>query len=153
MTLFPFFINIQNEQGIITGGGKHILEKIQRLKPYHPKLTIYSKTFLPEIENDNDLKLVYRDMIDQDLDTNPKFVILASDNHDENHRLSALCKEKNILVNVVDDQEYCDFIFPSLLTHGHLSIGICTNGASPATGVQYYLEFVLRFFFSIDRSC
>jgi siroheme synthase-like protein len=38
-------------------------------------------------------------------------------------------------VNVVDDPEYCDFIFPSLISRGNLSVGISTNGASPAAGV------------------
>ena len=30
---------------------------------------------------------------------------------------------------------YCDFLFPSLITHGNLSIGICTGGASPTAGM------------------
>lgn len=33
------------------------------------------------------------------------------------------------------DKGYCNFIFPSLIIRGNLSIGICTNGASPSTGV------------------
>jgi siroheme synthase (precorrin-2 oxidase/ferrochelatase) len=31
MALFPFFMNIENKVGIITGGGKHALEKIERM--------------------------------------------------------------------------------------------------------------------------
>ena len=135
MTLFPFFINIEGAYGLITGGGKHALEKIQRLKPYGPKLRVISGEFLPEIEADRELELVHRDFEESDLDSLPAFVIAAGHDAQENHKIAALCRERRIPVNVVDDLEYCDFVFPSLIAHGNLSVGICTNGASPATGV------------------
>lgn len=119
MALFPFFINIEGTEGFIVGTGKHAREKIKRLEPYGPKLRI-----IPEGK-----------FSEKDLESLPAFVIVAGDDVEENHRIANLCKEKRILVNVVDDQEYCDFVFPSLISHGNLSVGICTNGASPATGV------------------
>lgn len=119
MALFPFFINIENAHGLIVGTGKHAQEKIERLKPYGPKLTIV------EAEN----------FVESLLDYLPAFVIVAGENPEENHQIAKMCRQRRILVNVVDDQEYCDFVFPSLINRGNLSVGICTNGASPATGV------------------
>ena len=119
MALFPFFVNIEGARGLIIGTGKHAEEKIQRLQPYGPCLTIIPEGKFKE----------------SDLEPVPAFVIAAGDDREENHRFSALCRERRIPVNVVDDQEYCDFIFPSLISHGNLSVGICTNGASPAAGV------------------
>lgn len=141
MPLFPFFMNIKGASGFISGGGKHALEKIQRLQPYGPKLSVFSKEYLPEIEADDELNLAYKVLEESDLDSQPAFVIVAGENTEENHRIVKLCKERHILVNVVDDQEYCDFIFPSLIAHGNLSAGICTNGASPATGVLLKRKF------------
>lgn len=135
MSLFPFFINIQNEKGLIIGGGKHALEKIQKLKPFKPNLYVISPYFSNEIEKDSDLILIKREFENNDLDDSIKFVIVATDDIEKNHKISELCKEKRILVNVVDDQNYCDFIFPSLISKGNLTIGVCTNGSSPATGV------------------
>lgn len=135
MTLFPFFMNINGVQGIITGGGKHALEKIERLKPYGPKLHVIAPEFRQEIIANPELELSYRKFEERDLDSMPVFVIVAGEDAEENHKIAALCRRRRILVNVVDDQEYCDFIFPSLIAHGSLSIGICTNGASPSTGV------------------
>ena len=40
MALFPFFVNIENQTGMIIGTGMHAREKIERLKPYGPKLKI-----------------------------------------------------------------------------------------------------------------
>lgn len=119
MPLFPFFVNIEGAVGLVIGTGKHAQEKIERLKPYGPRLRIIPEGTFSE----------------SDLDEVPAFVVVAGENTEENHRIAKLCKERRILVNVVDDQEYCDFIFPSLIAHGSLSVGICTNGASPATGV------------------
>lgn len=119
MTLFPFFVNIEGANGLIIGTGKHAQEKIERLKPYGPELTV-----IPEGE-----------FKESDLDSSPAFVIAAGHDTEENHKISALCRGRRIPVNVVDDREYCDFVFPSLISRGQLSIGICTNGASPATGV------------------
>ncbi len=135
MALFPFFINIEGREGLIIGGTEHALEKIRRLKPYGPKLTVIAENFLPEIEADTELKLLYRNFEEKDLDSLPAFVIAAGDHVQENHKIAELCQERRILVNVVDDREYCDFIFPSLIARGNLSVGICTNGASPAAGV------------------
>ena len=95
MPLFPFFMNIEGVTGLIVGKGKHAQEKIQRLEPFGPKLRV-----IPEGEfSENDLEEI------------PAFVIVAGEDKEENHRIANLCREKRIPVNVVDDQEYCDFVF------------------------------------------
>ena len=119
MALFPFFINIEGKEGLIIGTGKHAQEKIKRLKPYGPKLRVIAEGEFSE----------------KDLELYPAFAVVAGENVEENHKIANMCKEKRIPVNVVDDLEYCDFVFPSLISHGNLSVGICTGGASPATGV------------------
>lgn len=135
MTLFPFFANIAGAHALIAGGGRHALEKIRKLKPYGPKLSVISENFLPEIEADRELCLIRRPFSEEDLLKLPSFVIAAEEDTEENHRIASLCRERRIPVNTVDDKEYCDFIFPALIARGNLSVGICTNGASPAAGV------------------
>ena len=125
MALFPFFVNIEGKEGLIIGTGKHAQEKIERLMPFAPKLRV-----IPEGQ-----------FSEKDLESLPAFVIVAGEDEEENHRIAEICREKRILVNVVDDQEYCDFVFPSLIQHGNLTVGICTNGASPATGVLLKRKF------------
>lgn len=135
MALFPFFVNLEGANGLIVGGGHHALEKVERLRPFGPRLTVFASAFCRELEEDEQICRVYREFQDGDLASEPLFVIVAGEDAEENHRIAELCREKKILVNVVDDQAYCDFIFPSLITKGNLTIGINTNGASPSTGV------------------
>lgn len=59
-----------------------------------------------------------------------------TDDRELNHRISALCQEKGILVNVVDDKDYCGFLFPSLVKEGKLTAGISTAGASPQIAAE-----------------
>jgi precorrin-2 dehydrogenase/sirohydrochlorin ferrochelatase len=40
----------------------------------------------------------------------------------------------------VDDQEYCDFIFPGIVKRGPLTVAISTSGTSPAYAMQLRKE-------------
>lgn len=136
MALFPFFIDIQDKKALLIGGGKHALEKIEKLRPFGVKLYVIATEVCKEIEEDETICLIRREFEESDLKEDLVFVIAASDDADLNHNISELCQKKHILVNVVDDQPYCQFIFPALITRGSLSVGICTAGASPAVGVR-----------------
>jgi len=117
--VFPIFIEIKGAYGLIIGSGKHAMEKIERLKPYGPNL-----------------RLINRKFQESDLEPRPDFVVIACDDIEERKRIAKLCRERHILVNSVDDIENCDFIFPSLIQRGKLSVGIMTSGASPVFGVD-----------------
>ena len=159
MALFPFFRNIEGAEALVIGGGKHALEKVERLLPYGPRLHVIAEkvceklaAYAAEAEQKNSeepllqtvtgeasvpaqITISHRKFVEEDLTEAIDFVIVAGENAEENHWIAGLCRGRRIPVNVVDDQEYCDFIFPSLIARGSLSVGICTNGASPSTGV------------------
>jgi len=59
------------------------------------------------------------------------FVIAATDDENLNKQVAKDANEKNILVNVVDKPEICDFIFPSILERGDITVSVSTGGASP----------------------
>ena len=60
-----------------------------------------------------------------------KFVISATNNLALNQQVAKDCDTHNIIVNVVDQPEICDFIFPSILERGDITIAVSTGGASP----------------------
>ena len=131
MGYFPFFVDLTNRPGLIVGGGTVALRKIEKLLPYGPKLTVCSLAFLPELERLPGLKLV-RSPFTPELLRGMSFVIAATGDHALNHRISALCRRRGILINAVDDRDACSFLFPALVRRGDLSIGICTAGSSPS---------------------
>ncbi len=136
MAYFPFFVDVSDGDGLIVGGGRVALRKIEKLLPYAPRLTVCAPSFLPEVEAVPGLTLVrgpFRSaMVDDKL-----FVIAATSDDALNSEIAALCREKRVPVNVVDDREKCTFLFPALVKRGPLSIGISTGGASPSGAVYW----------------
>lgn len=138
MAYFPFFVDIGGQKGLIVGGGKIALHKLQKLLPYGPILTIVAPEMSVEIEQtalENKICLIKRSFEKSDL-TGVSFVIAASDQANVNAEIGRLCKECGIPVNVVDNKGACSFLFPSLVRVGNLSIGISTEGTSPEVAAE-----------------
>lgn len=138
MAYFPFFVDIGGKNGLIAGGGRVALHKLQKLLPYEAKLQIVAPEVSEAMEQtalENDICVIKRAFEPSDLNE-MFFVIAASDDAKVNAEIGRLCRERGILVNVVDDKEACSFLFPSLVKEGNLSIGISTEGTSPEVAAE-----------------
>ena len=49
MAYFPFFIDIKGANGLMIGGGKHALGKIEKLLPYEPNLHVITTEISEEV--------------------------------------------------------------------------------------------------------
>lgn len=136
MAYFPFFMDVSAGNGLIVGGGTVALRKIEKLLPYGPRLTVCAPSLLPEIEDIPDLTLL-RQPFEPSMVEGKLFVIAATDDNRLNDQISALCRERNIPINAVDDRENCTFLFPALVKRGELSVGISTGGASPSAAIYW----------------
>lgn len=135
MAYFPFFIDIENKKGLIVGGGRIAAHKAEKMKPFGAKITIIAPDIMDKLKQDPAFLCEERAFVPEDI-RDCAFVIAATDDRELNHRISALCQEKGILVNVVDDKDYCGFLFPSLVKEGKLTAGISTAGASPQIAAE-----------------
>lgn len=136
MAYFPFFMDVSKGEGLIVGGGEVALRKIQKLLDFDARLTVCAPTVLPEIESIPGLVLL-RQPFEPSLVEGKLFVISAADDNRLNYQISALCQERNIPVNVVDDRNNCTFLFPALVKRRSLSIGISTGGSSPSAAIYW----------------
>lgn len=124
MTLFPFFEDIENKNFLVIGGGRVARGKIERLRQFTDHIKV--------IAAESDIGgYIRKEFEESDLES-ADYVIGASDDRRLNKRISLLCQERGIPVNIVDDPELCTFIFPGLIKKGDLTIGISTCGKSPA---------------------
>ena len=138
MAYFPFFVDIGGKNGLIVGGGRIALHKLQKLLPYEAVLKVVTPDVSEELWQtalEKDICIIKRKFEPSDLD-GVCFVIAASDDMEVNAEVGRLCRERNLLVNVVDDKEACSFLFPSLVKAGNLSIGISTEGTSPEVAAE-----------------
>lgn len=129
MAYFPFYIDIENKNILVVGGGTVALRKIEKLLPFKPSITVVSPKISTEILRLN-VNTINREFADGDLE-NVFCVISATDDEQVNAHIFDLCSAKNILVNTVDDKEKCGFIFPALVQKNSVTVGITTSGKSP----------------------
>lgn len=141
MAFFPMFIDLSGQPVLIVGGGKVALRKLQKLIPYEPDITVIAPQILPEIKNTAKVTYIQRKFAEKDLASAPAMVIAATSCPELNLKISILCKERRIPVNVTDDMEKCSFLFPALVQRGSFCAGFCTGGASPAAAAYYKNRF------------
>lgn len=131
MAYFPFFIDIENQDCLIIGGGTVALRKVEVLLGYGPRITVIAPAMVPELaELADTLKLETRPFQMKDLEERD-FVIAATEDGELNRRVSDECRRQKIPVNVVDVKDECSFIFPSIVRDGDLVVGISSGGGSP----------------------
>lgn len=138
MAWFPFFVSLEGASGLLVGGGRVALRKMEKLLSYGPHLTVIAPDICPELEQlatSSPVTLQRRPFEESDLNEELIFVIAATGDRELNHRIAQLCRQRRILVNVVDDLQACGFLFPALVQRGRLSVGISTGGASPSAAI------------------
>lgn len=72
-------------------------------------------------------------------------VIAATSSRDVNGAIFREAHQRNILCNVVDDPEFCDFYYPAVVRRGDLQLAISTNGRSPALAQRIRRELEVQF--------
>lgn len=143
MSYFPFFREIEGEKCLVIGGGKVAARKISRLKGFGVKIKVAAPSIVSDIEamaqSCDNISIERRTFTQEDIE-NVDFVIAAA-GEEVDKEAARLCKEKAIPVNVVDNQELCDFIFPSIVQKGDMVAGFVTGGKSPHVAAKLRRDF------------
>lgn len=134
MKYYPVFLSIRGKICVIVGGGEVALRKAERLLDCGAKVSVISPNLTPELAALKNKGLIVHiaseysgDLIDK-----AALIIGATDDEKTNAQISQDSRTKGIPVNIVDDPQKCDFILPSVVQSGDLTIAIGTGGKSPA---------------------
>lgn len=130
MGYFPFFVDVENQNCLVVGGGVVALRKIEKLLPFNPNITVVSPKVHKEILSIKNINIIKRKFDFNDLNEK-SFVITATDDKTLNKEIYNSCEENNIPVNTVDDKDKCSFIFPALARNNGVTVAISTSGKSP----------------------
>ena len=112
MPLFPACLDLSRSTVLVVGEGHEADSKAEKLAPF--------------------CKAVLRCPYPPQYDEAPSLVILAEKDHPDNEFWASHFRERGVTVNVADRPELCDFIFPSVIVRGDVSIAIATGGKAPA---------------------
>jgi len=135
-TLYPVFLKTENFSILIVGGGFVGTEKMSFMLKNSPNatITLVAKEISEEIrllaESRPAVQLKEKAFEPADLEHH-QFVIAATADKTLNHKIYLAAKEKQVLINVADTPDLCDFYLGSIVTKGDLKIAISTNGKSP----------------------
>jgi precorrin-2 dehydrogenase/sirohydrochlorin ferrochelatase len=134
MRYYPIHLDIQNRCCLVVGGGSVATRKVTTLLDCGAKVTVVSPAAtkrLHEWAKSGLITLKERRYQSQDL-TGMFLVIGATDDEALNRRISSDAECLNILCNIADRPEVCNFILPSIVQRDDLIITISTSGKSPA---------------------
>jgi len=144
MSFFPAYINLKNKRILLVGAGKIALEKLEKLLDFSRDIEIiseeYNSDFLALVQQE---QLVYRQRKYKTKDIEGFDIVIVATNSEALYKsIYQESRSFRILVNCVDNANYCDFIFPSYIKKGDLTIAISTSGTSPAFAKQLrqYIE-------------
>ena len=149
-TLFPIFLKIELLDTLIVGGGNVALEKVSAILRNAPaaRITMVAPMFRAEtltyLADFPAVVLYTRAFAFSDLDGRD-LVICTTDDVALHGRIKEACGERNVLCNVADTPDLCDFYLGSIVQKGDLKIAISTNGKSPtlAKRIRAFLEDVI----------
>ncbi|GGH40973.1 siroheme synthase [Mangrovimonas yunxiaonensis] len=147
--LYPIFIKMNRINTLIVGGGNVALEKLTFLLKSSPdaQVTMVANTFndaVLTLAEQFDVKII-RMSYDRAFLVDMDMVIAATDRVLVNKQIHDDAKARNLLVNVADTPELCDFYLGGIVTKGHVKVAISTNGKSPTTAkrLRQFFEEVI----------
>jgi len=147
VSFFPAYFNLNHKKILLVGGGTIALEKLEKLVDFTKDITVISKEFSADFSSfarEHKIEMQERYYVEGDID-GFDIVIVATDTITLHKAIFEESRKSRILVNSVDDTAYCDFIFPSYIKNGDLTISVSTSGASPALAkrLKVYLQNVV----------
>jgi len=134
MSKYPIFLELSGRRVVVVGAGAIAVRKIQSLLAAGARVVVVAKgtdkalTALCQAKNIELIKSKYS----KDYLAGAVLAIAATNDHKLNNQIYKDCQQLEVLCNVVDQPELCDFFVPAVVKRGDLQIAIVTEGHCPA---------------------
>ena len=131
---YPVFLDLKGRRCLVVGGGSVAERKTRMLLEHNALVTVISPALnqgLQQLAEQGAIQVVPRNFQSNDL-RGAFLAIAATDDPITNAAVSDKGRKQRILINVVDDPKVSDFIVPSIVRRGDITIAISTAGKSPA---------------------
>jgi precorrin-2 dehydrogenase/sirohydrochlorin ferrochelatase len=147
MRYYPVNLDIQDRKCLVLGGGAVGTRKVLTLLNCGARVTVISPDATERLIGlSEDQELLWEQRTYRSTDLDGMFLVIgATDDETLNRRIYEDAKRLNILCNIADRPEVCNFILPAIVNRGDLIIAISTSGKSPAFAKQLRLEMADRF--------
>ena len=131
---YPAFLDLTGRRCVVIGAGEIAERKVTQLVASEADVMLVSPTATPTIEGlaaKGQVRWLQRAYAPGDL-AGATLAIAATDDENVNRKVHAEAQREKTLLNVVDVTPLCDFIAPSIIERGPVTVAISTSGTSPA---------------------
>ena len=147
MKYYPVNLDVKNRKCLIVGGGRVGTRKVITLLDCGAIIIVVSPVAsekLLELADNSMITMKKRPYQASDLDG--MFLVFGTtDDEVLNRQISADAEKLNMLCNIADRPNVCNFILPSIVNRGDLVISISTSGKSPAFAKKLRKELEKQF--------
>jgi precorrin-2 dehydrogenase len=134
MSYYPIFLELNERRCVVIGGGAVAERKVAGLVQAGARVTVISPEFTANLaawSQQQKIHAIARAYGAGDL-AGYEIAFVATDDPQVNDAVYEEGKSCGVWVNAADDPAHCDFILPSVLRRGALTIAVSTGAASPA---------------------
>jgi len=141
VTYYPVYLDLRDRLSVVVGGTALAEEKVRglldagaRVMVITPAVTAGLAELVARAANG---ELVHRARAFQAGDLAGAALVIVTEGRPEvRDAILAEAREGSVLINTVDDLPRCNWIAPSILRRGHLTIAISTAGKAPVLAVR-----------------
>jgi len=147
MSYYPIYLNMRDRRCLVIGGGVVAERKIAGLLEVGAKPAVVSPVITDTIarwSKENSVELIARRYQSDDL-REYDIAFVATDDGAVNAQVFSDGRRFGVWVNAADDPAHCDFILPSVLRRGDLTVAVSSGGSSPALSRTIREELELYF--------
>ncbi|MCT8345171.1 siroheme synthase CysG [Photorhabdus kleinii] len=133
MDYLPIFVELKGRLVLLVGGGEVAARKATLLLRAGALLQVVAPELCSELQQcyqAGELEWYKEEFQPEYLD-GIFLVIAATDDYILNHQVFTEANRRSVLVNVVDDQAHCSFIFPSIIDRSPVLVAISSAGKAP----------------------
>jgi precorrin-2 dehydrogenase / sirohydrochlorin ferrochelatase len=134
MAKYPIFLKLEGRRVVVIGGGAVAVRKAQTLLDCGARLVVAAENIdkMMTVTCKNKNAELIKSRYEKSYLAGAVLAIAATNDHKLNKQIYKDCQELEILCNVVDEPELCDFFVPAVVKRGNLQIAVSTDGNCPA---------------------
>lgn len=130
---FPAFVDVSNAPAVLVGGSEEAARKLRLLLQAKARVRVIAADPVDEIDGlarEGRIELHRRNFRDEDV-ADAVFVISATGEDTVDEAVAEAARRAGRMVNVVDRQDLCSFIVPSIVDRSPILVAISSFGTAP----------------------